>query len=232
MSDTTLFARLLGDALVRLDTPVRHLHRGISGEYRGRATVERGGSWLVNRFCDGGDLPRGVTDAPLRFRLDVDGNTETWTRYFAGSGPMASRVAAVGGLLREQLGPAYPGTVPSTDSRSRRIWRWWDCWCITRGCSMSTDRVLIYDGHCHQCSGWARSLHRHPVSPPFRLVAMQSEEGRVLLTAHGIDAEDPSTFLVLDAGQAWCDALYRLLARNCYRWFGRREVCYLPGGES
>jgi len=126
---------------------------------------------------------------------------------------------------------------------------------------MSTDRVLIYDGHCHLCSGWARFLHRHPVSPPFRLVAMQSEEGRALLTTHGIDAEDPSTFLVLDAGQswresaaviqvvtalggpwrvfivakivprAWRDALYRLLARNRYRWFGRRAVCYVPGGE-
>lgn len=106
MSDATLFARLLGDALDRLDAPVRHLHRGVSGEYRGRATVERGGSWLANCFCDWGDLPRSVTDAPLRFRLEVDRNTETWTRYFSGSGPMASRVAAVGGLLREQLGPA------------------------------------------------------------------------------------------------------------------------------
>jgi predicted DCC family thiol-disulfide oxidoreductase YuxK len=24
------------------------------------------------------------------------------------------------------------------------------------------------------------------------------------------------------------DGHYRLLARNRYRWFGRREVCYLP----
>lgn len=126
---------------------------------------------------------------------------------------------------------------------------------------MSAERVLIFDGHCHLCSGWARFLHRHPVTPAFRLVAMQSDEGRLLLTAHGIDAEDPSTFLVLDAGRAWResdavihvvtalggpwrvfrianviprawrDALYRLLARNRYRWFGRREVCYLPGRE-
>jgi predicted DCC family thiol-disulfide oxidoreductase YuxK len=123
---------------------------------------------------------------------------------------------------------------------------------------MFPERVLIYDGHCHLCSGWARFLHRHPVQPAFRLVAMQSGEGRSLLAAHGIDADDPSTFLVLDAGRAWResdavihvvtslgwmwrvaalariiprswrDALYRLLARNRYRWFGRREVCYLP----
>jgi predicted DCC family thiol-disulfide oxidoreductase YuxK len=120
------------------------------------------------------------------------------------------------------------------------------------------ERVLVFDGFCHLCSGWARFMARHPVTPPFRLVAMQSDEGRKLLVAHCIDPEDPSTFLVIDAGQvrresdgaihvvtvlggAWrCfaiarvvprglrDALYRLLARNRYRWFGRRQVCYLP----
>jgi predicted DCC family thiol-disulfide oxidoreductase YuxK len=86
---------------------------------------------------------------------------------------------------------------------------------------------------------------------------MQSAAGKALLTEHGIDPEDPSTFLVLDAGRQftesdaaihvvaalgggwrlclaarivpkrWRDALYRLLARNRYRWFGRRATCYL-----
>jgi hypothetical protein len=106
MSNSPLFVRLLGDAMDRLDAPVRQLHRGASREYRGSATVERGRGFLVNRFCDWGRLPRSVTDAPLRFRLDVNGESETWTRFFSGSGPMVSRVAAVGGLLRERLGPA------------------------------------------------------------------------------------------------------------------------------
>jgi predicted DCC family thiol-disulfide oxidoreductase YuxK len=128
--------------------------------------------------------------------------------------------------------------------------------------SMSpTDRVLVFDGFCHLCSGWARFILRHPATPPFRLVAMQGDEGRALLVAHGIDPDDPSTFLVIDAGRvhresdgviqvvtalggAWrCfaiarwlprglrDPLYRLLARNRYRWFGRRQVCYLPGSS-
>jgi predicted DCC family thiol-disulfide oxidoreductase YuxK len=125
---------------------------------------------------------------------------------------------------------------------------------------MSSDdaRVIVFDGHCNICSGWVRFMASHPTTPPFRLVPMQSEEGRLLLTAHGIDPDDPATFLVLDADMAlqasdgaihviavlgglwravrlarwvprpWRDALYRLLARNRYRWFGRRAVCYLP----
>jgi predicted DCC family thiol-disulfide oxidoreductase YuxK len=119
-------------------------------------------------------------------------------------------------------------------------------------------RVIVYDGHCYLCSGWARFHARHPTVPPFSLVAMQSDNGRALLSANGIDPADPATFLVIDRGRcmtdsdaaihvvtalggawksveivrilprAWRDAAYRLVARNRYRWFGKRTTCYLP----
>jgi predicted DCC family thiol-disulfide oxidoreductase YuxK len=119
-------------------------------------------------------------------------------------------------------------------------------------------RVIVFDGICHVCSGWIRFLGRHRIDPPFRLLPMQSAEGKALLVQFGIDPEDPATFLVLDRGRQltesdatihvistlgglwqmaqlarvvprrWRDAAYRLLARNRYRWFGRRGTCYLP----
>jgi len=119
-------------------------------------------------------------------------------------------------------------------------------------------RVIVFDGICHVCSGWIRFLGRHRIDPPFRLLPMQSAAGRALLVQFGIDPEDPATFLVLDRGRQltesdatihmiatlgglwriarlarivprrWRDAAYRLLARNRYRWFGRRGTCYLP----
>jgi predicted DCC family thiol-disulfide oxidoreductase YuxK len=119
-------------------------------------------------------------------------------------------------------------------------------------------RVIVFDGICHVCSGGVRFLARHRIEPPFELIPMQSAEGKALLDKFGIDAEDPATFLVLDRGlvltqsdasihvmaaigglwrlvvvarvipRAWRDWLYRLLARNRYRWFGRRSTCYLP----
>jgi predicted DCC family thiol-disulfide oxidoreductase YuxK len=120
------------------------------------------------------------------------------------------------------------------------------------------DRVVVYDGICHVCSGWVRFLERHRIEPKFTLVPMQSWEGKSLLTAYGIDPDDPATFLVLDGGKQftqsdgaihiiaalgglwslfevarvipkpWRNALYQVLARNRYRWFGRRSTCYLP----
>jgi predicted DCC family thiol-disulfide oxidoreductase YuxK len=122
----------------------------------------------------------------------------------------------------------------------------------------SNARIVVFDGICHLCSGGVRFLARHPIEPPFKLIPMQSCEGRELLIQHGIDPEDPTTFLVLDRGlvltesdasihimaaigglwkllvvarvipRPWRDWLYRLLARNRYRWFGRRDTCYLP----
>jgi predicted DCC family thiol-disulfide oxidoreductase YuxK len=119
-------------------------------------------------------------------------------------------------------------------------------------------RVVVFDGICNVCSGWVRFLQRHRIEPPFKLIPMQSQEGKLLLADYGIDPEDPTTFLVLDQGRqftqsdgaihiiaalgglwslfeaarvipkTWRDSLYRLLARNRYRWFGRRNTCYLP----
>src|SRR5579872_2006210 len=119
-------------------------------------------------------------------------------------------------------------------------------------------RVVVFDGICHVCSGWVRFMERHRIEPPFELIPMQSDAGKALLVAHGIDADDPATFLVLDRGEEftesdgaihviaalggawslfkaarvvpkpWRDSLYRLLARNRYKWFGQRSTCYLP----
>lgn len=118
-------------------------------------------------------------------------------------------------------------------------------------------RIAVFDGLCNLCSGGAGWLERHQGEPPFHLVPMQSELGRRLLVQHGYDPDDPLTFLVLDddrcltqsdawihlvaaAGGAWRlvhvvrviprtlrDLVYRLIARNRYRWFGRRTTCYL-----
>jgi predicted DCC family thiol-disulfide oxidoreductase YuxK len=126
----------------------------------------------------------------------------------------------------------------------------------------SGERIVVYDGYCHVCSGGVRFLEKFRLKAPFLLLPTQSAQGRELLAQHNIDPDNPSTFLVLDGGRAytasdasihvmiamggawrlarlarivpraWRDAAYRLLARNRYRWFGRRATCYLPADRS
>lgn len=125
---------------------------------------------------------------------------------------------------------------------------------------MSTEGpIVVFDGVCVLCNGWVRFLLRHDRRRRFRFAAMQSETGRALLSAHGLDPDDPASFLLVNSdaastdtqaiagvlaalGLPWSiaafalrltpsrlrDAAYRHLARNRYRWFGRRDACVLP----
>jgi predicted DCC family thiol-disulfide oxidoreductase YuxK len=81
-------------------------------------------------------------------------------------------------------------------------------------------RIIVFDGYCHLCSGWARFHHRHPAKPPFELVAAQSPRGRELLTTHGVDPDDPTTFLVLDGGKTFTqsDAAIQVMIASGGLW--------------
>ena len=121
--------------------------------------------------------------------------------------------------------------------------------------------IVVFDGVCLLCSRWVRFILRHDKAGLYRFAAMQSERGRALLAAHGLDPDDPNSLLLLRNGQAWTDSdailrvlagfggawrvalamrviprflrdpAYRWLARNRYRWFGRSDACWLPEPE-
>ena len=121
--------------------------------------------------------------------------------------------------------------------------------------------IVVFDGVCLLCSRWVRFILRHDRAGLYRFAAMQSERGRALLAAHGLDPDDPNSLLLLRNGKAWTDSdailhvlagfggawramlglraiprllrdpAYRWLARNRYRWFGRSDACWLPAPE-
>lgn len=124
---------------------------------------------------------------------------------------------------------------------------------------MKSHRIIVFDGVCVLCSDWVRFVMRRDRPKLFQFAAMQTDRGRALLTAHGIDPDDPVTFLLVEDDRHYTDtdaalrvirefhfgwqalaaalrviprflrnALYRWIARNRYRLFGRREICFLP----
>ncbi len=116
--------------------------------------------------------------------------------------------------------------------------------------------IIVFDGICALCNGWVRFLLKRDRGR-YRFAAMQSAAGRRLLSENGLDADDPSSFLLMEDGHAWTDtdairrvltglggvwriaaliawlprglrdSLYRLIARNRYRWFGT-TACHVP----
>jgi predicted DCC family thiol-disulfide oxidoreductase YuxK len=121
--------------------------------------------------------------------------------------------------------------------------------------------IVVFDAHCLLCSGSVQFLLRHDREQRLLFATVQSDPGRALLERTGIDAIDPESFVLVDGERYWTetaaalrvadalgwpwrlawigwlipsplrDALYRCVARNRYRWFGRREVCFIPDPE-
>jgi predicted DCC family thiol-disulfide oxidoreductase YuxK len=117
--------------------------------------------------------------------------------------------------------------------------------------------IILFDGHCALCSGWARFVLKHDRRGRFRLMPAQTPLGRALYRHYGLDPEDYETNILVEEGRGWFksegsirmaeglgapwsgfavfrvlplpwrDRLYELVARNRLKWFGRREVCYL-----
>lgn len=130
----------------------------------------------------------------------------------------------------------------------------------------ATRAVIVFDGVCVICNGWVRFLLRHDRRRRYRFAAMQGDAGRALLAQHGLDPDDPISFLLVEydlastprvstdttairrviagLGGLWRvahlatllpafvrDPLYRLVARNRYRLFGRHDACMVPSPE-
>ena len=123
------------------------------------------------------------------------------------------------------------------------------------------DNLVLFDGVCNLCSAFVQFVIRHDRTAKFRFAAIQSEIGREIFRSHGLDAADLQTFVLISGGRvlvrsdaaievasrfgdAWRfvtifrfvprmvrDGLYSLVARNRYRWFGRKEVCMIPTPE-
>lgn len=121
--------------------------------------------------------------------------------------------------------------------------------------------IVLFDGVCNLCNGSVQFLLKRDPQGLFRFASLQSEAGRSLMRRHGLDPEALSSVVVIDDGRVWRessaalriarylpggwkllrvfavvprplrDAVYRLIARNRYRWFGKQETCWLPTPE-
>jgi predicted DCC family thiol-disulfide oxidoreductase YuxK len=118
--------------------------------------------------------------------------------------------------------------------------------------------IIIFDGYCALCSGFAAFVLRHDAAGRYRLLSAQSPLGRALYVHYGLNPEDYETNILIADGVAWFksegsirmaeglgfpwrlaaglrvlplawrDRLYQTVARNRLRWFGKRATCYLP----
>lgn len=121
--------------------------------------------------------------------------------------------------------------------------------------------IVLFDGVCNLCSGSVQFVLKRDPEARFRFASLQSEAGQTIQAEHGLDPGVLSSVLLLEEGRlyresdaalriarhlpgAWKlltvfkiiprpirDGMYRFIARNRYRWFGKAETCWLPTPE-
>ena len=118
--------------------------------------------------------------------------------------------------------------------------------------------IVVFDGMCNLCSSTVDFITARDPANVFTFVPMQSPRGQELLQRHDLSVDLVDTFLLIRNGGAlvrsdaaiaiaaelrrpWNmltvlrhvprpvrDRVYSLVARNRYKWFGKRATCKIP----
>ena len=95
--------------------------------------------------------------------------------------------------------------------------------------------VIVFDGVCVLCNGWVGFLLRHDRVGRYQFAAMQSDAGRALLEAHGLDPDDPASFLLIEHDVAAApriatdsDAIRRVLVGLGGGWRVANMIALVP----
>lgn len=121
--------------------------------------------------------------------------------------------------------------------------------------------VLLFDGVCNLCNSSVQFILARDPKAKFRFASLQSDEGQELLQAFEDRPSDLSSVVLIEDGQLYArsdaalrvarqlsggwpllyafivlpralrDAVYNWIARNRYRWFGKRDSCMIPSPE-
>lgn len=121
--------------------------------------------------------------------------------------------------------------------------------------------LVIFDGVCNLCEASVNFIIAHDPRGTFRFVPSQTPLGRALQDHYHVNTGSLDTVVLIRDGRVYTessaaaeiareldgpwrrlaairfvprplrDGVYRLIARNRYRWFGRKQVCLLPTPE-
>jgi predicted DCC family thiol-disulfide oxidoreductase YuxK len=118
--------------------------------------------------------------------------------------------------------------------------------------------VVLFDGVCNLCNGFVGFIIPRDPAGRFRFAALQSPAASRLLKGRSLPEQAADTVILIENDQIYTqstaalrvarglrfpwnlayaaiivprplrDAVYAWIARNRYRWFGKRDVCLVP----
>ncbi len=121
--------------------------------------------------------------------------------------------------------------------------------------------VMLFDGVCNLCNGAVQFIINRDKNAKFMFASLQSDFGQQLLEKHQLNKKDFDSFILLEndviykksaaairtfsgLGGIWKlfyvlfifpafirNFVYDFIARNRYRFFGKKDACMIPTPE-
>lgn len=119
--------------------------------------------------------------------------------------------------------------------------------------------IVFFDGVCNFCNYWVNFAIKRDKEKRLKFASLQGEYAKKILPPLGINQTLVDSVVLVDNGKVYTqssaafrickyldggwklgygfmifpkfirDFLYNILARNRYRWFGKKESCMVPG---
>jgi predicted DCC family thiol-disulfide oxidoreductase YuxK len=123
---------------------------------------------------------------------------------------------------------------------------------------MNDQPIILFDGVCNLCNSAVQFVIKHDPDSKFLFTSLQSDSGQKLLKEFGIPLDNFNSFILLQNNTAYTqstaalktvkqlsggwkllygfmivpafirNAVYKLIANNRYKWFGKQEACMIP----
>lgn len=121
--------------------------------------------------------------------------------------------------------------------------------------------ILLFDGECNLCEASVLFVLKHEKKPHLYFCPLQSSTGGELLKQHAIDSKTIGSVVLIEHNKAYTkstaalrvlkylkipyslgyvfiiipspirDYLYDWIAKNRYKWFGKKDSCIVPNDE-
>lgn len=126
---------------------------------------------------------------------------------------------------------------------------------------MNEQAIILFDGVCNLCNRSVQTVIRLDKKKTFQFASLQSNQGQALLKQYGLSVKELSSFVLIQNNKALTrstaaltvarqlsgpvnflyafiivpafirDAVYNIIAKNRYKWFGKRDACMIPTPE-
>lgn len=122
-------------------------------------------------------------------------------------------------------------------------------------------KIILFDGVCNLCESSVQFIIKNDNKDLFRFASIQSEIGQQIIKYLGIDSTKVDSIILYVPGEAYYlkseaamqiakdlkswhkiisylsftgslgNFIYDYVAKNRYRWFGKKETCMIPTKE-